>query len=348
MGKHSEVFVAFDVAKKKHAVAIAEGGRVGEVRFLGEVENSPLPIDRMIRRLAARYGRLHVCFEAGPTGYGLYRRVQALGHDGMVVAPALIPKRAGERIRRTAGTRLRWHVFIGRVSLRECGRPTRLMRLSGILCGLARRRLTTFGESASSLSFLLRHSRIYSGGGHWTLAHRRRLAGQTFDHAAQQIVFQEGIDAIEDSLQRLRRLEKQLALVAPEWSMAPVVAAYQAMRGASFLVAVTFAAEIGDVRRFDTPRQLTSFLGLVPAESSTDDTVRRMGLTLAGNRRARRALVEAAWTYRYPARVAPLPALRSSGLFLPTAISPLGRSMASDSVDREHKRLETRPERLPA
>src|SRR5437879_2681749 len=85
--------------------------------------------------------------------------------------------------------------------------------------------------------------------------------------------------------------------------MAPVVEAYQAMRGASFLVAVTFAAEIGDVRRFDNPRQLMSFLGLVPAESSTGDTVRRKGLTLAGNRRARRALVEAAWTYRYPARV---------------------------------------------
>ena len=153
------------------------------------------------------------------------------------------------------------------------------------------------------LSFLLRHSRIYSGGGHWTLAHRRWLAGQKFEHAAQQIVFQEGIDAIEDALQRLRRLEKQLALIVPEWSMAPVVEAYQAMRGASFLVAVIFAAEIGDVRRFDTPRQLMSFLGLVPAESSTGDTVRRKGLTLAGNRRARRALVEAAWTYRYPARV---------------------------------------------
>ena len=117
---------------------------------------------------------------------------------------------------------------------------------------------------------------------------------------AQQIVFQEGIDAIEDAAQRLRRLEEQLAIIVPSWSMAPVVAAYQAMRGASFLVAVTFAAEIGDVRRFDTPRQLMSFLGLVPAESSTGDTVRRKGLTLAGNRRARRALVEAAWTYRYP------------------------------------------------
>ena len=95
MGKYSEAFVAFDVAKKKHAVAIAEGGRAGEVRFLGDVENSWLPIERTIKRLADRYDRLHVCFEAGPTGYGLYRQIQALGHDCMVVAPALIPKRVG-------------------------------------------------------------------------------------------------------------------------------------------------------------------------------------------------------------------------------------------------------------
>jgi hypothetical protein len=100
----------------------------------------------------------------------------------------------------------------------------------------------------------------------------------------------------------------------PTWSMAPVVEAYQAMRGASFLVAVTFAAEIGDVRRFETPRQLMAFLGLVPAESSTGDTVRRKGLTLAGNRRARRALVEAAWTYRYPARVSETLRARLEGL----------------------------------
>ena len=95
MGKYIEVFVAFDVAKKKHAVAIAEGGRTGEVRFLGDVENSPLPIERTIKRLAGRYNRLHICFEAGPTGYGLYRQIQALGHECMVVAPALIPKRSG-------------------------------------------------------------------------------------------------------------------------------------------------------------------------------------------------------------------------------------------------------------
>ena len=153
------------------------------------------------------------------------------------------------------------------------------------------------------LSFLLRHSRIYGGGRSLDAGAPAQVADQKFENAAQQIVFQEGIDAIEDALQRLRCLEKQLALMVPEWSMAPVVEAYQVIRGASFLVAVTFAAEIGDVRRFDTPRQLMSFLGLVPAESSTGDTIRRKDLTLAGNRRARRALVEAAWTYRYPPRV---------------------------------------------
>jgi transposase len=284
MGKHSEVFVAFDVAKKKHAVTLAEGGRTGEVRFLGEVENSPLPIERTIKRLAERYGRLHVCFEAGPTGYGLYRQVRALGHDCLVVAPALIPKRSGERIktnRRDAVTLARLH---------------RAGELTGVWAPDADheavRDLVRAREAAGDdlrrkrqqlLSFLLRHSRIYSGGGHWTLAHRRWLAQQKFEHAAQQIVFQEAIDAIEDALQRLRRLEKALALIVPRWSMAPLVDAYQAMRGASFLVAVIFAAEIGDVRRFDTPRHLMSFLGLVPAESSTGDTVRRKGLTLAGN-----------------------------------------------------------------
>jgi transposase len=153
--------------------------------------------------------------------------------------------------------------------------------------------------------------------------HRRRpldvgasaLAGhQKFERLAQQIVFQEGIDTIEDALQRPRRLEKQLAVIVPEWSMAPVVEAYQALRGASFLVAVTFAAEIGDVRRFDTPRQLMSFLDLVPAESSTGDMIRRKGLTFAGNRRARRALIEAAWTYRFPARVSETLRTRLEGL----------------------------------
>ena len=277
-----EAFVAFDVAKLKHAVAIAEGGRSGEVRFLGEIENKPATIERVIKKLGKRYDRLHVCFEAGPTGYGLCRQVRDLGHDCTVVAPALIPKRSGERVKTN----------------RRDAVPLARLHRAGELTGVwvpdavheAVRDLVRAREAAADdlrrkrqqlLSFLLRHGRIYDGRSHWTLAHRRWLAGQAFDHVAQQIVFQENVEAIAEAVERLHRLDEQLAAIVPSWSMAPVVEASQAMRGASFLVAVTFAAEIGDVRRFDTPPQLMAFLGLVPGERSTGDTVRRSGLTLA-------------------------------------------------------------------
>ena len=179
---------------------------------------------------------------------------------------------------------------------------------------------------------------------HWTRAHRRWLADQSFDHPAQQIVFQDGVAAIEDAVERQHRLEEQLASLVPKWSMAPVVTAYQAMRGVSFLVAVTFAAEIGDVRRFDNPRQLMSFLGLVPAERSTGETVRRSGLTLAGNRRARRVLVEAAWSYRHPARVSETLRVRLEAL--PKAIRDIAW-MAQVRLCGRYRRLSAAGKKLP-
>jgi len=315
MGEYSEGFVAFDTAKVKHSVAIADGGRGGEVRFLGDVSSSPATVARLIGKLAGRYKKLHVCYEAGPTGYGLYRQMRELGHDCTVVAPSLIPKRPGERVK---------------TNRRDAVTLARLLR-AGELTPVwvpdatheAVRDLVRAREAAAEdlrrkrqqlLSFLLRHGRIFDGRSHWTSAHRRWLADQKFEHPAQQIVFQDAIDAIDDAVARVRRLEAQLVALVPSWSMAPVVAAYQAMRGASFLVAVTFAAEIGDVRRFDNPRQLMGFLGLVPRERSTGATVRRAGLTLAGNRRARRVLVEAAWSYRHPARVSQTLQARLEGL----------------------------------
>src|SRR5215472_14970988 len=327
MGEYSEAFVAFDVAKTKHAVAIAEVGRGGEVRFFGEVSSSPAAVERLVGKLAGRYGKLHFCYEAGPTGYGLYRQIEALGHACVVVAPALIPKKPGERVktnRRDAVTLARLH---------------RAGELTGVwvpdatheaVRDLVRARTAAADDLRRKrqqlLSFLLRHGRVFSGSGHWTLAHRRWLAKQSFEHVAQQIVFQEALDAIEDATQRLRRLEQQLVQIVPSWSMAPVVDAYQAMRGASFLVAVTFAAEIGDVRRFDNPRQLMAFLGLVRRERSTGETIRRAGLTLAGNRHARRVLVEAAWSYRHPARVSPTLRARLEGLPKPVrALTERGR-----------------------
>jgi transposase len=164
------------------------------------------------------------------------------------------------------------------------------------------------------LSFLLRHGRVFTGRRSWGPAHTRWLAAQKFDHPALQIVFQDQVDAITEAWRQRERLDAQLAELVPTGSMAPVVSADQALRGVSVLVAVTFASEVGDGRRFDSPRQLMAFMGLVPSERSTGDTVRRGGLTLAGNRRARRVLMEGAWSYRHPARVTETIRVRLEGL----------------------------------
>jgi transposase len=151
--------------------------------------------------------------------------------------------------------------------------------------------------------FLLRHGRIYAGKKGWTLAYRRWLTTVRFDHPASQIVLQDYIHAVSDAEVRVDRLTKQIEELAPQWSMAPVVEAVQAMRGVAFIVAVTVVAEVGDFSRFDNPRQLMAYLGLVPSEHSSGATTRRGGITKAGNTLARRALIEGAWTYRMQARV---------------------------------------------
>jgi transposase len=124
-----------------------------------------------------------------------------------------------------------------------------------------------------------------------------------FDHPAQQIVLQDYIHAVEDAEKRIGRLVEQIGQLLEQWSMAPVVKAIQAMRGATFINAVTIVAEIGDFARFSNPRQLMAYVGLVPSEHSSGDSVRRGGITKAWNGQARRALFEGAWTYRMQARV---------------------------------------------
>ena len=232
-----------------------------------------------------------------------------------MVAPSLVPKKPGEGVK----TNRRDAVTLAR--LLRGGDLTSVWVPDAIheaVRDLVRARAAASQDLRRKrqqlLSFLLRHGRIYSGREHWTRAHLRWLTQQKFDHPSQQIVFQDAVDTIDDAATRLRRLDEQVAAIVPSWSMAPVVEAYQAMRGVSFIVAVTFVAEIGDLRRFDNPRQLMAFLGLVPSERSTGERVRRAGLTLAGNKRARRVLIEGAWTYRFPARVSPTLQARLEGL----------------------------------
>jgi transposase len=315
MTEDSILYIGVDASKTKHAIAVAENGRSGEVRYVGEIETNPSAVERFIKKMERKGRRLHFCYEAGPTGYGLYRQIVALGHVCDVVAPSLVPKRPGERVKTNRRDAISLARLLRAGELKPIWVPDAVHEAVRDLVRAREAAGEDLRKKRQQLqSFLLRHGRLFTGHKNWSAAHTRWLAAQKFEHPAQQIVFQDHVDMVGDAGERLRRLETQIAELAPAWSMAPVVAAYQALRGVSFVVAVTFVAEVGDVRRFDNPRQLMGFLGLVPSERSTGDAVKRGGLTLSGNRRARRALVEGAWSYRHPARVTETIRVRLEGL----------------------------------
>ncbi|RJL07703.1 IS110 family transposase [Paracoccus siganidrum] len=299
-------FIGLDVHKATISVAVAQGERGGEVRHWGTVPHRPDHVRKLVEKLSASGARLHLCYEAGPCGYGLYRQLVEMGHDCIVVAPSLIPMKTGDRVK----TDRRDAVMLAK--LHRAGELTAVWvpdAAHEAMRDLVRARATAMrvtGKARQHLQgFLLRHGRIYPGKKGWTGAYRRWLAMVRFMHPAQQIVLQDYIDAVADAEARVERLTGQIADLLPTWSLAPVVDAVQAMRGVGFIVAVTVVAEVGDFQRFDNPRQLMAYLGLTPSEHSSGASVRRGGITKAGSGLARRALIEGAWSYRMQARVSP-------------------------------------------
>jgi transposase len=164
-------------------------------------------------------------------------------------------------------------------------------------------------------SFLLRHDIRYRGKTSWTEAHLRWLADEVrCPSPAQQIVFQEYVNAVTESQQRLQRLDQQIQYFVEQWRLYPAVQALMSLRGVQMIVAVTVISELGDLSRFTNPKQLMSFLGLIPSEHSSGPRQKRGGITKTGNGHVRRILIEAAWCYRYPAKVSREMQLRQSRL----------------------------------
>jgi len=304
VGHHTEAFIGIDTAKLRNAVAVAEAGRNGEVRYLGEVDTSAAATRKLVARLATKYAKLTFCYEAGPTGYGLHRQIESLGHTCLVVAPSLVPKKAGDRVktnRRDAE---------GLAKLLRAGELTSVwvpderheaMRELARARDATRQDLTRKRQQVSSM--LLRLGRHYPGIKTWGARHRSWLASQKFVHTEQRLAIEELLLAERQAAERIARLEQAIRAAVADWSLAAMVPALMAMRGIDLISAVMILAEIGDLSRFENPRQLMAYLGLVPSERSTGDSVRRGPITKAGNGRARRVLVEAAWAYRHPPRV---------------------------------------------
>jgi transposase len=304
VGHHSEAFIGIDTSKARNAVAIAEGGRGGEVRYLGEFPATEAAMRKLVAKLAAKYDRLTFCYEAGPTGYGLYRLIKSLGHECVVAAPSLIPKKPGDRVK----TNRRDAMSLAKLS--RAGELTAVWVPDGrheAMRDLSRTRQAVKkdlqGKRQQISSLMLRLGRSYPGKTTWGPAHMNWLIEQKLEHREQRMAFEELLQGLRQESERIERLEQAIREAVPEWSLAEIVTALQAMRGIDLIAAVGVLAEIGDLSRFQNPRELMGYLGLVPSESSTGDSVKRGGITKAGNGRARRILIEAAWAYRHPARV---------------------------------------------
>lgn len=325
-------FVGLDVHKDSIVIAVAEAGRE-PARQVGSVPHEWKALSKALERLGPR-SSVFCCYEAGPTGYGLARALKAAGWACDVIAPSLIPKKSGQRIKtdRRDGAKLA-----------QCHRAGELVAVfipdekTEAIRDLERAREDA--KKAERVAqhqlskFLLRHGRRYPGKTTWNDAHRAWIAAQTFAEAAQQHVLSDGLATVESAALRCQQLTEKLRVLAEDWQLAPLVKALQTMRGVEFVTAVTLAAEVGDFRRFAKASDFMGYVGLVPSENTTGDRRRQGPITKTGNRHVRHVLVESAWHYRREPRMSKALRQRSVGQ------SPQVCAIAWKAQKRLHSRL---------
>ncbi|WP_018990599.1 IS110 family RNA-guided transposase [Aromatoleum toluclasticum] len=302
MDERIKIYVGLDVHKESIAMAVADTGRQ-PARMVGTL---PHDLNKLLKKLQAlgEPSSVHVVYEAGPTGYGLQRALAVRGYLCEIIAPSLIPKRPGDRIK---------------TDRRDCVRLAELSR-AGELKAIwipdptdeAIRDLTRAREDAINArtqvrqqlkSFLLRHEIRYPGKTAWTQSFHRWLGTLRLEAVSSQEAFVEYRLAVEAADKRVERMTMAMLSAIEGWRFESVVKALCALRGVDMVSAISLVAEIGDIDRFDHPRKLMGYLGLVPSERSSGDRVSRGSITKTGNAHARRLLTEAAWSYRFKPKI---------------------------------------------
>jgi transposase len=306
-------FVGLDVHQETIAVATARHGG-GPAQSLGTIPNRPEAVAALVRKLTS-YGPIEVCYEAGPCGYVLWRQLSELGIPCSVVAPSLIPTRVGDKVKTDRRDALKlarlfrsgdltpvWVPDAAHEALRDVSRAREDARDDQ---HRARQRLR---------KFLLRLDRRPPAGVRpWTNRYRAWLDGLRLGQPGQQVVLAEYLRTLDEAAARLARLEAALAEVATRSPHAPLIAALQCLRGVGLITAVTVVAELGDLNRFRSARELMAYAGVVPREHSSGGSQRRGGITKTGNSHLRHVVVEAAWHYRHPPHIGPVLAKRQVG-----------------------------------
>jgi len=304
MTQSNILFIGMDVHKESIVISLADDDR-SEVRRYGTIGGTSDDFKKTLRKLVATGKELFFCYEAGPTGYELYRFIVSQGHQCIVVAPSLIPKKPGDKIK---------------TDKRDADNLTRLLR-SGDLTAVyvpsaedeAMRDLSRAREDAVAVlkqakqrlkSFLLRYNIRFDGSANWSEKHLHWLAESVnMPYPEQKIVYQEYLNSVTEANARVKRFDKEILFHTKQWRLYPIVESLMALRGVRMVVAVTIIAELGDLTRFTNPKQLMCFLGLTPSEHSSGDKKKKGAITKTGNQHARRVLVEAGWAYRFHAKV---------------------------------------------
>lgn len=269
-------YVGLDVHKDSITVAIADEGRDGTVRLYGKIHNDFGQLDKIMRKLISQNSQLYCVYEAGPCGYPIYRHLKRQGIDCAVVAPALIPKKPGDRVKNDRRDAISLAILHRSGDLTPVYVPD---ETDEALRDLVRTRkdvsIALRKVKQQINAFLLRQGLSYTGKSKWSKAHLTWLKDMKMSHPAQQIALTEYLDALENHEARIKRIEAAIVASCQTWRLLPVIQALQALRGISMISAVTLIAELGDLTRFDNPEQLMAYLGLVPSEHSSGDTVKR-------------------------------------------------------------------------
>jgi transposase len=301
------VYIGIDAHKETNTVALAFEGNTPP-QIYGKVSAD---LDRFLvalRTIQKKYevgkNDIALCYEAGPTGFVLARRLLKLGYACVVVAPSKIPSASGDRIK------------TDRRDARNLARLLRAGELSGIhipdaadevirdVCRGRTDAVQTLARAKKQLlSFMLRNGYRYKGKSHWSEAHMRYVREQMFSDPAQKLILEEYLQRIDFSLKQIEHIDEQMSKLLQTWSRKPLVEALMGFRGFQQTAAMVLISEIGDFERFRHPKQLMSYLGVVPSEYSTGGKRSQGAITKCGNSHARWMLVESAEHYRKPPKI---------------------------------------------
>jgi transposase len=301
-----------DVHKESIDIAIADAN---EARHYGRIGGDAASVDKAIRKLRSVHGMPSFVYEAGPCGFWLYRRLRAQGLPCMVVSPSMTPRNAADRVKTDRRDAMKLARLARAGELQPIYVPDAVDEAMRDLVRVREDAVAMQRQARQRLQALLLRNEIrYVGKCAWTQAHRRWISGLKLPNAAQQIAFEEYVQAVQEAGQRLERLARAIEGQLAHWRWRPVVEALQALRGISAIHAVRIVAELGDFHRFETPRKLMGYLGMVQSEDSSGARRRQGSITKTGNSSARKAMVEAAWAYAHPARVSWVIARRQTKL----------------------------------